>query len=775
VGKHNLPAQRTDFVGREGEMLEVKRALAMTQLLTLTGAGGLGKTRLALEVASELVGAYPDGVWLVELASLTEGKLVLQTVADALGVGEQPGKSLADSLLDDLRKKQLLLVLDNCEHLIDAAAQLADIVLSACPHLRVVATSREALGVEGEFVWRMDPLSVPDAPRDGDRDANRAPAAGELERYDAVRLFVERARRYAPQFELGPENAGAVAQICRGLEGMPLAIELVAARMDVLVAGQIAERLDRALGLLRSGSREAIPRHQTLRATLSWSFELLGEPEQSLFGRLSVFAGGFSLEAVEAVGEGEGIERSDVLESLLMLVDKSLVVAGPTGDRGARYRLLEPVRQYARERLEQSGEADAFRRRHAEFFLGLAEEAAAELTGAHQQEWAKRLEAEHDNMRAALSWSLENEPETTLRLAGALARLWEMRARFLEGSAWFEAALRQSGRAEAPSDAAARAKILSEAGTFAWHRGDYEYAIVLHGEALVLYRELGDDGGVAFAILCLGTQYLDKGDLERSAPFFEEALATSRRIGERRTIAMAIRNLAEVARQKGEYERAKTLGMECLSLYQELGDDLRVARTVGWMGLLTFWSGDDQNLAEGFLKEGLALNREIESWDYVAYCLEGFAGLAGERGQGARAAQLWGAAEVLRTNIGAPPTPETRPYYEPSMATARARLGEAAWEAVWAEGSTMSAEEAVEYALSEEVARAPESPPAVRRTDNPLTRREKEVAVLVARGLTNRQIAHELVISERTVDKHITNLLKKLNLHAREQVAVRMA
>ena len=756
-------------------MLEVKRALAMTQLLTLTGAGGLGKTRLALEVASELVGAYPDGVWLVELASLTEGKLVLQTVADALGVGEQPGKSLADSLLDDLRKKQLLLVLDNCEHLIDAAAQLADIVLSACPHLRVVATSREALGVEGEFVWRMDPLSVPDAPRDGDRDANRAPAAGELERYDAVRLFVERARRYAPQFELGPENAGAVAQICRGLEGMPLAIELVAARMDVLVAGQIAERLDRALGLLRSGSREAIPRHQTLRATLSWSFELLGEPEQSLFGRLSVFAGGFSLEAVEAVGEGEGIERSDVLESLLMLVDKSLVVAGPTGDRGARYRLLEPVRQYARERLEQSGEADAFRRRHAEFFLGLAEEAAAELTGAHQQEWAKRLEAEHDNMRAALSWSLENEPETTLRLAGALARLWEMRARFLEGSAWFEAALRQSGRAEAPSDAAARAKILSEAGTFAWHRGDYEYAIVLHGEALVLYRELGDDGGVAFAILCLGTQYLDKGDLERSAPFFEEALATSRRIGERRTIAMAIRNLAEVARQKGEYERAKTLGMECLSLYQELGDDLRVARTVGWMGLLTFWSGDDQNLAEGFLKEGLALNREIESWDYVAYCLEGFAGLAGERGQGARAAQLWGAAEVLRTNIGAPPTPETRPYYEPSMATARARLGEAAWEAVWAEGSTMSAEEAVEYALSEEVARAPESPPAVRRTDNPLTRREKEVAVLVARGLTNRQIAHELVISERTVDKHITNLLKKLNLHAREQVAVRMA
>ena len=236
VGTHNLPAQRTGFVGREREMLEVKRALAMTQLLTLTGAGGLGKTRLALEVASDLVGAYPDGVWLVELAPLTEGVLVPQTVAEALSVAEQPGRSLADALLDALREKKLLLVLDNCEHLIEAAAQLADILLSSCPHLRVVATSREALGVEGELVWRMDPLSVPDAPRDGDRDAHRAPAAGELERYDAVRLFVERARLCSPQFELGPENAGAVAQICRGLEGMPLAIELVAARMDVLVA-----------------------------------------------------------------------------------------------------------------------------------------------------------------------------------------------------------------------------------------------------------------------------------------------------------------------------------------------------------------------------------------------------------------------------------------------------------------------------------------------------------------------------------------------------------
>jgi predicted ATPase/DNA-binding SARP family transcriptional activator/DNA-binding CsgD family transcriptional regulator len=774
---HNLPAQRNSFIGREWEMLDLKRQLAMTRLLTLSGAGGSGKTRLALEVARDLIGAYPDGVWLVELAPLTEGKLVPHAVTDALGVPEEPGQSLSDALVDDLREKRLLLVLDNCEHLIEAVAQLSNALLSSCPLLRVVATSRETLGVEGELAWRVEPLSFPDVHRSDDRDAHRAPATGELERYEAVRLFVARARLGSPHFELRAENAEAVAQICSRLEGIPLAVELAAARVRTLSLEQISERLEDSLKLLRGDSRTAPRRQRTLRATLEWSYNLLSAEERVLLRRLSVFAGGWTLEAAEeAVGTSGGIQEEEILELLSKLVDKSLVVAEVRTGEVRRYRLLETVKQYARERLETSGEADAFWRRHAEFFLALAEEAAPELTGAQQQEWAKRLEAEHDNMRAALSWSLENEPETTLRLAGALARFWEMRARFLEGSAWLGAALRQRGRADVATDTAARTKILSEAGTFAWHRGDYEYAIELHGEALALYRELGDDGGVAFAILCLGTQYLDKGDLERSAPFFEEALATSRKIGERRTIAMAMRNLAEVARQKGEYERAKSLGMECLSLYKELGDDLRVARTVGWMGLLTFWSGDDQDLAEGFLKEGLALNREIESWEYVAYCLEGFAGLAGARAQGVRAARLWGAAEVLRTNIGAPPTPETRPYYEPSMATARALLGESAWKAAFAEGSAMSAQEAAEYALYEEVAPAPERPPAGGKTDDPLTTdpltaREGEVAAMVAQGMPNRQIAQELFLSEHTVKRHISKILRKLGLASRAEVA----
>jgi predicted ATPase/DNA-binding SARP family transcriptional activator/DNA-binding CsgD family transcriptional regulator len=770
---HNLPAQRTSFVGRERERLEVKRALAMSRLLTLTGAGGSGKTRLALEVARDLVGAYPDGVWLVGLAPLSEGALVPQAVARALKVPEQPGRSLTETLVDALREKRLLVVLDNCEHLIEAAAQLADALLSACPHMRILATSREALCVEGELVWRVDPLSVPEA----GPDTHRAPAAGELARYEAVRLFVERARLRLPHFELTEENAGAVARICRRLEGMPLAVELAAARVRTLSVEQIAQRLGDCLKLLRGDSRTAAPRQRTLRATLEWSYNLLSEKERVLLRRLSVFAGGWTLEAAEeAAGTAEDVGEEDVLELLSKLVDKSLVVAEASARGVERYRLLEPVRQYARERLEESGETEAFRRWHAEFFLVLAEEAAPQLTGAHQRDCARRLEAEHDNMRAALSWSLEREPETALRIAGALARFWQMRAQFFEGSAWLEAALRQSDRAEA----ATRAKLSSEAGTFAFYRADFDRAIVLHGEALERYQEVGDDGGVAFALLCLGAQYSEKGDPESAAPYLEEALAISRRIGDKPNTAGSLHNLAEVERQRGDYGRAKALGMEGISLAREMGDKWRVARVVGWVGLAAVWSGSEYDLAEGLLEEALALDRELGCWSYGAYCLESFAGLAGARGQWARAARLWGAAEALRTDIGAPrPMDDTRLLYERSVAATRSQLGEAAWEAAFAQGMTMSADEAAEYALSEEVAPgASEGPSAGGKSDEPLTTdplsaREREVAAMVARGMSNRQIARELYLSERTIEVHISNILRKLELASRTEIAVR--
>jgi non-specific serine/threonine protein kinase len=506
---------------------------------------------------------------------------------------------------------------------------------------------------------------------------------------------------------------------------------------------------------------------------LEWSYNLLSAEERVLLRRLSVFAGGWTLEAAEeAVDTSEDVGEEDVLELLSKLVDKSLVIAEARAGEVVRYRLLEPVRQYALERLEESGEADAFRRRHAEFFLALAEEAAPELAGAHQQEWANRLESDHDNMRAALSWSLERDPEKALQLAGTLAHFWEMRARFLEGSAWLEAALRQSSRVEV----ATRAKLLSEAGTFAFYRADFDRAIALHGEALELYQEVGDENGVAFALLCLGAQYAEKGDHERAAPFFEEALALSRRIGNKQYTAGTLHNLGDVERKRGNYERAKTLGMESIALSRELGDDWRLSMAVGWVGLLAVWSGEEHDLAEGLLKEALALDREIGNWAYGAYCLEAFAGLAEARKQEARAARLWGAAEALRTNIGAPLPLDSRLLYERSVVAARTQLGEAAWEAAFAEGMAMSAEEAAEYALSEEVAPAPQSPPAGGRTDqpltsDPLTAREGEVAAMVAQGLSNRQIAQDLFLSERTIEVHVSKILRKLKLASRTEIA----
>jgi predicted ATPase/DNA-binding SARP family transcriptional activator/DNA-binding CsgD family transcriptional regulator len=765
IRKHNLPAQRTSFVGRERELVELKRELAMTRLLTLTGAGGSGKTRLALEAARDLVDAYPDGAWMAELASLSEPALVPHSVAGALEVHEQLGRPLTETLVETLRERDMLLVLDNCEHLIDATAHLVDTLLDSCSNLRILATSREALGVAGEVVWPVPPLSLP--------ERSRPITLEELEGYESARLFVERALYRPTAFALTERNAGTVAEICRKLDGIPLGIELAAARVGTLAVEQISEKLEDSLRLLTGGGRTAAPRQRALRATLDWSHDLLDEPERALFERLSGFAGGWTLEVAEKiVGAGQGIGEDDVLDLTSRLVDKSLVVAEARPEGTFRYRMLEAVRQYAWEKLVASGEAREIRRRHAAWYLALAEEAEPKITTAQQGAWLERLEAEHDNLRAALSWSLEDEPETALRLVTALARFWEVRSYFSEGSAWLEAALRRSDRADAD---ALRAKVFGEAGTFAWHRGDYERATVLHGEALALYREIGDEHGAAFALNNLGVQELEKGDYESAAPLFEEALSLSREVGDRRTIAYVHHNLGEVARHRDEYGRAKTLGAEALSLFRELDDEWCVARTLSWLGLVTAYKGDDHEAAAGFLREGLALIQRIGDWEWATYCLESFAALAGAQGDGTRAARLYGAAEALRETIGAPLPPVDRPDYDRSVAAARSRLDEAAFAAAWAEGRAMPLETAVEYALADErpappPASAPEES-AVDEQPGLLTGREQEVALLVARGMTNRQISAELVISGRTVDNHVARILRKLDLRSRAQIA----
>ena len=804
AGKHNLPAARTSFVGREREIVESKRELAMTRLLTLTGVGGSGKTRLALEVARDLVGAYQDGVWLVELAPLSEGKLVPQAVARTMRVREQPGRPLIDTLTEALHKKTTLLVLDNCEHLADSVAHLADTLLDSCAHLRVLSTSREPLKAEGEVLWRVSSLSVP--------DTTRLPAAGELMSYDAVRLFVERTRLRLSAFEITPHNATAVVEVCTKLEGIPLAIELAAARMDVLTAEQIAQRLDRALGLL-TGGREADRRHRTLRATLDWSFELLSEPERKLFCRLSVFAGGWTLEAAEAVGAGGGIEEGDVVELFLMLVDKSLVVSGAE-EGGFRYGMLEPIRQYARERLEESGEAQAMERTHAEYFLALAEEAEPRLWESGDKAWFGRLEREHDNIRAALSWTLEyGEAELALRLSGALRWFWRARGYHGEGRRWLELALSEEGR----TSAEARAKALDGVGWLAseqrdidrvqaaaeeglelseeagiggviladfknllgeaaWLRGDYERAAELFEESLGLHREARNNRGVVWSVCSLAVVSGERGDYERAKELYEEGIALSRKMGGALPLGDLLISAGYVYLLEGDHERATALNEEAAELYRKRGSrgGLRYALdNLGWAALVR----EDHERARALHEESLVLCKEIGDKFIGSASLEGLACSAASRGEAQRAARLFGVAQALREAVGYHQMPRERALGEPYLDAARSRLSEAEWEVEFAEGRNMGLEEAIEYAFSEEGTTTPVPPAADRPSANAtsaLTRREKEIAALVARDLTNRQIAKELVVSERTVENHVANILKKLGLHSREQVAASM-
>ena len=425
----------------------------MTRLLTLTGVGGSGKTRLALEVARDLVDAYPEGVWLVELAPLSEEALVPKAVAEALKIPERPAEPLADTLVEVLHDRALLLFLDNCEHLLKSSALLVDKLLDSCPRLSIMATSREALWVEGEIMWNVPPLSVP--------EPQGTPSSEELEAYESVRLFVERARERSPSLSLSAPNALAVADICRMLEGIPLAIELAAARVGTLSVEQISERLEGSLELLTRGGRTAVPRHRTLKGTLEWSYGLLSEPERVLFRRLSVFAGGWTLEASEAVGSGEAVAQIEVLDLLSGLVEKSLVVTKRGHEGGARYRLLEPIRQYALEKLEERGEIEDAKHAYAQYFLALAEEGEPELLGPRETQWYNRLEEEHDNIRAALSWSLEGaDPELGFRLAGAIWWFWQRHGHLSEGLMWLDEGLARGSAASA----IARAKALGGIG-----------------------------------------------------------------------------------------------------------------------------------------------------------------------------------------------------------------------------------------------------------------------------------------------------------------------
>ena len=777
---HNLPHTLTSFIGREHELVSIKRGLGMTRLLTLTGPGGSGKTRLALEVARDLAGAYPDGVSFVELAGLSEGELVVQEVAGVLEVREWPNRPLADTLLEALCDKEMLLVLDNCEHLIDACAWFTQRLLSSCPRVRVLATSREPLDVAGEMNRVVPALSLP--------ETQHTPAAEELEGYESARLFVERARHRNPAFVLTPQNAQAVVEICRRLEGIPLAIELAAARVG-LSAEQIAERLDDSLKLLTTGGRTTTPRQQTLRGALDWSYELLNESERKLFWRLSVFADGWTMEAAEAVGAGEGIDKEEVLDLLLRLVDKSLVVVETRAEGAPRYRMLEPVRQYAAQHLEESGEAGETRSRHAAFFLALAVEAEKNTGGEQHALWLERLEREHDNFRVALSWAVERgNAELGVRLSAALGGFWFIRGHFSEGHRWLKETLENScPTTELDHDTTtdlARAKALIYSGWLAWERGDYEQSKKFSEEGLRLSRELGDEANTAAALYSLGVVAMIETEFERAAALFEEAIPLQRELGDTVGLARSITMLGLLAATQRDHVRAQALHEEGLPLAREAGDGLAIAFSLG-LGANAALIREDHRRVRELCKEGLELSWQMGYKHALVLILLVPTASAQAQGKPIRSARLWGAAEALRESFGVTFSPVERHFYGPYIAAARAQLDEETWEAAWAEGGAMTPEQAIEYALAEEKeeeeeppalpgASVPELPPTD-RSAGVLTRREEEVAVLVARGLTNRQISEELTLSERTVHAHVRKILKKLGLSSRTQVATWVA
>lgn len=787
---NNLPLLLTSFIGRENEIAEVGSLLQHTHLLTLTGAGGSGKTRLALAAASGLLDRYPDGVWLIELASLSDPSLLHQATASTLGVHETPGTSLARTLTEYLRSRQLLLVLDNCEHLIDDCARLVFDLLSTCPGVQILATSREPLHIAGEVTWLVPPLALP--------NLERLPRLSELKTIAAVRLFIERARSVAPAFDIHEENAHSIAQICCWLGGIPLAIELAAARVRLLAPQEIARRLDDAFHLLTSHERFVPSRHQTLQATMDWSHNLLPEAEQTLFRRLAAFAGGFSLEAAETVcaspaGQNQenrigvitppaDIRQQDVLDLLAQLIEKSLVLVEQETGLGLRYRLLEPVRQYGMIKLQDSGEEDRIRDLHLQWYLGLAEKAAPELARAQRKRWVERLEQDTPNLRAAFDWSAARPGRANLgaRLASALSQFWQTRGYFSEGLERLETVLSRSTEISG----AERASALQSAAFLAVHVRDTRRAKTYLDEALDLARAAGDRSGTAQQQHLLGWAAMQEGDLERAEGAGIESLAIYQELEDRTGAAMALMLLGDLAYLRGDIDRASAHQEEGLAMSQQNGYALGIPRRLTRLAQIAQIRGQSQR-ARSFFEESLRLCREGGDHWGMAMALAGLAGLVKASGDPKHAARLLGATQAFLNAFGTPLWPLDQKEFDECSATVRAQIGETAFEVAWQDGLAFEMRDLdrlVEFALSETEPSRSESSQAergLRRTSlqaakhefSGLTRREREVAALIAQGKGNLEIAASLYIGLRTVEAHVTHILDKLGFNSRTQVA----
>ncbi|HEY3735748.1 MAG TPA: tetratricopeptide repeat protein [Streptosporangiaceae bacterium] len=841
--RHNLPAEPNSFIGRERDISELRGFLDATRAVTLCGAGGIGKTRLAVHVVAMLADAYPDGAWLVELGDVWQPDLVVPRVAGTVGVTEEAGRPLVDTLVEALRSRRMLLALDNCEHLVEACALLCKRLLEGVPGLCVVATSREPLRVPSETVWRVQPLSIP--PREG---TARAPE--DVSGYEAIRLFVERASASRPGFRLTGQNAAVVAGLCRSLDGVPLAIELAAARVRALSVEQISALLTDRFRLLAEGERTAPPRQRTLRATIDWSHTLLTRKEQVLLRRLSVFAG-WSLEMAEQVcvtdspqaGDTDGLAADDVLDLITALVDKSLVVVDGEVLGQTRYRLLDSIREYAAERLEAAGETADVQGRLRDYCVGSAEHFAAIGMAKIDAPWSasvdvfRRGDVDQDNILQVLARCVDSgDAEPGLRICSALRPYWIARGAFARGREWFDrvlaldparapAELRGAaliGRAQlvlssdpaaAVADALAGLELARQADAATWtaaalnllaeadlHSGRPEAAGPRLTEALAISRAIPDGWNEGYA---LGTQArlaAMQGKLRDAQRLGEAALRAMRRIDQQWGVARTLAGLGALARLRGDPRGARRCYLEALPILREIDARPEIARCLAGIGRTALDEGELE-LARLHLTEGLRLSQSIGTRAGVVNGLDSMAALAVRRGETVLAVRLAAAVSALREAAGFPPLPGSRT--ERYLAPARRELGEPAVARLWAEGAALTADEAVALALMLDADPGDSSAEAgggidagaapgdgtPREVDSAvagiplagvtppstLTTREREIAVLVARGLTNRAIAGELVISPATVARHVANILAKLGFESRTQIAAWMA
>jgi predicted ATPase/DNA-binding CsgD family transcriptional regulator len=747
----SLPKPLTSFIGRERELAQARRLLQDSYLVTLTGPGGSGKTRLCIALATEVAGDYPDGVYFVPLAPVRDPGLVASTIAQSIGLQDARDRPLMEHLVSQLRERQLLIVLDNFEHLL-AGAPVVTRLLQETDAVRILVSSRSSLRVSGEQECPVPPLEVP--------QEQARPTAVSLASCESVLLFAERAASAVPEFTLDDENAPAVAEIARRLDGLPLAIELAAARVKLLTPEAILPRLEHSLGLLTGGQRDLPERQQTLRATIAWSYDLLTDGARRLLAACSVFAGGASLEVIETVCDAAVDIDLPVLDSLQELVDQSLLrqVRGPALPPG-RYAMLETIREYATERLEAMPEADRARAAHAAAFLGLVEADGRPHAGLAKKEWLERVDIEHNNIRAALSWYRRHDPPAALRLAASMAAFWSLRGHHTEGRQRLGELL-----GLVPDPSLARVSALNGAGWLAIDQGDYDHAADLLAESIGLSRTLGDTVGEGIATVYLGRSNMSRGRITHGAPDVARAVALVSEAGDRPAIAFAIFYSGLVAELTGQLEDACDIMIRCAAMAAELGLAPLNARARQMLGYVRLDLGQLSG-ARAALAEGFPVSMDVGDRWIVQIGLGGFAGLAAKTGRPRLALRLAGALEAYQdVNEFSMPVPIAA-IVDRWLAPARAKAGPAA--ARWlAEGRRLSPEEAVGLALANEPDDA--RPPGPRQT---LTRREAEVASLVARGLTNRDIAAQLFLSVRTVEVHVDHILTKLGFHTRTQLA----